>query len=275
MDKLKTFLEGFFVGLGKIIPGVSGSVMAICFGIYERMIAAFSSLKTMKADWKFMSILGLGIAIAIVFGSNMIKIFLTTHYIPTMMFFIGMMIPGVFPIIKEVKNENLNWTRMIACALVLFFLIYINILGTTSHSAGAESYLHEFISLFLCGIIDAASTIIPGVSGSALLMLFGYYESIISSLADIFSLQSLLVLTPFLSGMAVGVVLTSKLVTYLFKRHRVLTYMVVIVFATFSIGAIFTGLIDIAGGLLPILKYGLYTVLGFISTITLGKIFES
>lgn len=274
MEKIRTFLQGFVVGLGKIMPGVSGSVMAICFGIYERMIAAFSSFKVFRKDIKFVGTLGLGIALAIVFGSNMIKILLVTHYIPTLMFMIGMMIPGLFPIIKEVKNEEINWKRILVCIVVLLLLIYLNVINTSSHAMGPESYLHEFISLFLCGIIDAASTIVPGISGSSLLMMFGYYEAIISSLANVFTLNSVLTLVPFLLGMTVGIVLTSKLVTYLFKSHRALTYMVIVVFATFSILAILANLLNMVPNVLSLLGYAVFTILGFLTTFLLEKAFE-
>lgn len=274
MNKIKTFLQGFIVGLGKIIPGVSGSVMAVCFGIYERIISALSSLSVLKSDFKFISTLGLGLVIAIVLGSNVIKILLIACYIPTMMFFIGMMIPGLFPIIKEVKNKDLTVGRVIICLTILFLLVYLNVLGTTSHVAENESYFHEFISLFLCGIIDAATTVIPGISGSALLMLFGYYEKIISSLANVFSLTSISTLIPFLAGISLGVVLTSKLVTYLFKNHRVMTYMLIIVFAVFSILAVLCNTISLAGGVIHILPYVIFTILGCVSTYLLERIFK-
>ncbi len=275
MEKIKTFLQGFIVGLGKIMPGVSGSVMAICFGIYERIIAAFSSLSQMKKDAAFMGSLGLGIALAIVLGSNVIKILLVSHYIPTMMFMIGMMIPGLFPIIKEVKNGDLTFKRILVCAGFLLFLIYLSAISTTGRTATNEPYLHEFISLFLCGIIDAASTIIPGVSGSALLMLFGYYETIIASLANVFALRSILVLVPFLGGMAFGVVLTSKLVTYLFKNHRIITYMIIVVFASFSILAVFANLVSLSSGILSLLPHLIFTALGFATTYFLERLFSN
>lgn len=274
MDRIKTFLQGFVVGLGKIMPGVSGSVMAICFGIYERMISAFSSFKIFKKDIKFIGTLGFGIILAIVVGSNIIKVLLVSHYVPAMMFMVGMMIPGLIPILREVKNEEINWKRVVACILTLLFLVYINVMNTSSHTAGTESYLHEFISLFLCGIIDAASTIIPGISGSALLMMFGYYESIISSLANVFTMSSVLTLIPFLSGVLGGVIITSKMVTYLFKHHRALTYMIIVVFASFSILSIFTSLLNLIPSAISLCYYLIFTVLGFLTTFMLEKLFS-
>ncbi len=274
MDKIKTFLQGFIIGLGKIMPGVSGSVMAVCFGIYERMIAAFSKVSVLKKDAKFIGTLGLGIILAIIFGANIIGALLINSYVPTMMFMIGMMIPGLFPILKEIKNTDITFGKIVICATFLFFLVYLSVLGTTGRTAGSETYLHEFISLFLCGIIDAASTIIPGISGSALLMLFGYYENIIASLANIFSLESLLILTPFLLGMTAGVVLTSKAVTYLFKKHRALTYMIIAVFASFSIVAVFFDLVAFLGNTWAIGKYLIFTALGFITTFLSERLFK-
>lgn len=269
----KIFLQGFIIGLGKIMPGVSGSVMAICFGVYERIIGCLSSIKKFRSDFRFISILGLGLVLAIIFGSNLIKILLLNHYVSTMMFFIGMMVPGIFPIIKEVKNTDLNFTNISICVGIFLILLMLNTLGTTSREIVDTSYFHEFISLFLCGIVDAASTIIPGISGSALLMLFGYYEVIISALANALTLSSLLTIIPFLSGLVFGVILTSKLVTYLFCHHRVLTHMIIVVFAMFSVVALLLKMLAFTGDLNLLMVNTIFLIIGFASTIILEKLF--
>ncbi len=175
MEQIKLFLEGFIVGLGKIIPGVSGSVMAICFGIYERIVSSISNFKEFKNNYKFMAIVGSGIFLAILVGSKMIKFLLINYFVYTMMLFIGMMIPGVLSLLKNVKNEQLTLKRAIICICLFLFLYILNIANFSSGAIVKESYIHQFISLILCGILDAASTIIPGISGSALLMIVGYY----------------------------------------------------------------------------------------------------
>lgn len=276
MGNIKLFIEGFLVGFGKIMPGVSGSVLAICFGLYERLVASLSSLKELKKNAKFMSIMGISIFVAIVLGSNVIKYLLTNYYTKTLMFFIGMVIPGVFPIIKHVKNSDLTPRRVFFCTFVFAFLILLNTVGFSSSEIGTEPYLHEFISLVMCGLVDAASTIIPGISGTALLMVLGYYERIIVALANILTLtdmvRSIMVLVPFFIGMGIGVVLTAKFITYLFKRHRAFTYMLIIVFAVFSIIGLFMNVFAVANGL-ELLSSSVFLIIGFAFTILLNKLF--
>ena len=278
MEQIKLFLEGFIVGLGKIIPGVSGSVMAICFGIYERIVSSISNFKEFKNNYKFMAIVGSGIFLAILVGSKMIKFLLINYFVYTMMLFIGMMIPGVLSLLKNVKNEQLTLKRAIICICLFLFLYILNIANFSAGAIVKESYIHQFISLILCGILDAASTIIPGISGSALLMIVGYYETIITALANILSFTDIMfsvrVLVPFFIGMGIGLVLTSKLITYLFKNARVLTYMMIIVFAVFSIitllGSVFDFIIDIKTLIFGIIFMGL----GFVIAYVLEKIFQ-
>ena len=278
MEQIKLFLEGFIVGLGKIIPGVSGSVMAICFGIYERIVSSISNFKEFKNNYKFMAIVGSGVFLAILVGSKMIKFLLINYFVYTMMLFIGMMIPGVLSLFKNVKNEQLTLKRVIVCICLFLFLYILNIANFSSGAIVKESYIHQFISLILCGILDAASTIIPGISGSALLMIVGYYETIITALANILSFTDIMfsvrVLVPFFIGMGIGLVLTSKLITYLFKNARVLTYMMVIVFAVVSIitllGSVFDFIIDIKTLIFGIIFMGL----GFVIAYVLEKIFQ-
>ncbi len=278
MEQIKLFLEGFIVGLGKIIPGVSGSVMAICFGIYERIVSSISNFKEFKNNYKFMAIVGSGVFLAILVGSKMIKFLLINYFVYTMMLFIGMMIPGVLSLFKNVKNEQLTLKRVIVCICLFLFLYILNIANFSSGAIVKESYIHQFISLILCGILDAASTIIPGISGSALLMIVGYYETIITALANILSFTDIMfsvrVLVPFFIGMGIGLVLTSKLITYLFKNARVLTYMMIIVFAVFSIitllGSVFDFIIDIKTLIFGIIFMGL----GFVIAYVLEKIFQ-
>lgn len=278
MEQIKLFLEGFIVGLGKIIPGVSGSVMAICFGIYERIVSSISNFKEFKNNYKFMAIVGSGVFLAILVGSKMIRFLLINCFVYTMMLFIGMMIPGVLSLFKNVKNEQLTFKRVIVCICLFLFLYILNIANFSSGAIVKESYIHQFISLILCGILDAASTIIPGISGSALLMIVGYYETIITALANILSFTDIMfsvrVLVPFFIGMGIGLVLTSKLITYLFKNARVLTYMMIIVFAVFSIitllGSVFDFIIDIKTLIFGIIFMGL----GFVIAYVLEKIFQ-
>lgn len=275
MENIRIFIKGFIVGFGKIMPGVSGSVLAIILGVYERLIASFSSLKELKKNAKFMFFIGIGIMLAIVLGSNVIKYLLTNYYLKTIMFFVGMVIPGAFPLLKNVKNEDISIKRVLICTAIFTFLVILNTAGFSSNAIEGESYFHEFLSLVMCGLLDAASTIIPGISGTAILMILGYYERIITSLADILTmsdfLRSISVLIPFFIGMGIGVVLTSKLITYLFRTNRAFTYMLIIVFASFSVVALFMNVLSFGASGSELLSSSIFLFLGFVFTILLNK----
>ncbi len=279
MENFKLFIISFIVGLGKIIPGVSGSVMAICFGIYEKVLESISSFNSFIKNRKFMLIFGCGVFLAIVIGSRAIKFFLTNFYLLTMMTFIGMMIPGVTSIIKNVKNEDLNLKRVLIAITVFITLYLFSIANFSEGIILEESYFHKFISLILCGILDAASTVIPGISGSAILMIIGYYEAIISSLANLLTLSnfvySISILVPFFIGMAIGLILTSKLITYLFKNYRVMTYMLIIVFAIFSIVALIRELIHLFIDPVSIIVGMVFLSIGWIGAYFLEKMFTN
>jgi len=235
MDNIKTFLSGFIIGLGKIMPGVSGSVIAICLGLYERLISCFSSIKNLKRDFPFFINISLGIILAIILGSRVIKLALDASFIYTISLFIGLMLPGLIPLFKEVNNRNLTPKITFIGVLVFFGLVLFNTFTFKGANINTTGSLYNFFSLILCGILDAAATIIPGISGSALLLLVGYYDMIISSLGNPFAISSIEVLIPFGIGLIIGVIVISKLITYLFKNYRVCTFVLIISFALFSI----------------------------------------
>ncbi len=274
MDKIKIFLSGFIIGLGKIMPGVSGSVIAICLGLYERLIAVFSSLKNLKRDFSFFTTISLGIILAIILGSRVIKFALDTSFIYTISLFIGLMLPGLIPLFKEVNNKNLTPKITLIGVLVFFGLILFNTFTFKSPNINAANSLYNFFSLILCGILDAAATIIPGISGSALLLLVGYYDTIISSLARPFSISSIEVLIPFGIGLIIGIIVISKLITYLFKNHRVCTFVLIISFALFSIFSLTKNVLLLITTPLELLISFLFLIIGVILSHVLEQILK-
>lgn len=275
MDKIKLFIEGFVVGLGKIMPGVSGSLMAICFGIYERLIACFSSLKALKKDFSFFVTVVSGIGLAIIIGSNAIKFLLDRYFGVTLSFFIGMMIPGVMSLFKNVKGSDLTYKRCMLAVAIFFLLLLLNTIQMTGGTSVVASGLGNAMSLVLCGILDAAATIIPGISGSALLMIVGYYDVIITALANPIGEGSILVLIPFVFGLGIGVILVSKLMGYLFQNYRATTYMLIITLAVFSIIALMTAIFKVICSPLELLLVAVFIVLGIIVTSILDRVLSS
>ena len=239
MNTLKLIIQGFIIGIGKIIPGVSGAMFAMMFGVYEKALDIICHLKTkFFKNFTFIMPLGISILIAIIFGSNIIKKCLDNYYLPTMLFFVGMMAAGIKPLFENVKNEKFNIKNLIFAIAISILLVIIESLDFGSNEGIIKKDLFTVIMLFVSGFLDAVATIVPGICGTALIMIVGYYDTVISSLGDLFNISNishnLFVLIPFVIGLIIGALIVAKVINYLFKHHKVKTYYTIIGFAIMS-----------------------------------------
>lgn len=227
---MNRLLKGIIVGIGKIIPGVSGSMLAISLGIYEESIYAINNLlKKPKQSFQFLFPIGLGVLISIIFFSKIILSFLNSYYVSTILFFIGLILGGIKDIIKETKLKYSIVTLI--CFIVILFLemIYKN----------NQLYFDNFMYLFFIGIIDAATMIIPGISGTAILMMIGCYETLISVISDLTNIENLIynlsIIIPFGLGIMIGILLLVKLIKLLFQSYYHQTYNAILGFSLATI----------------------------------------
>lgn len=237
---LKLICKGFVIGLGKIIPGVSGAMLAITMGVYETGLKAISNVfSEFKKYYKFLLFLGVGIVLAIVLGSKAVVFCLNKFYLPTMLLFIGMIAGGIKPLFKEVKGEKIKFKNIMISLFVVGLLLVVSLLDFGQDKSNFTKNISSFLIFFLGGVLDAAATVIPGISGTALLMILGYYNIIMNSFSDMFNLANLsnnmFVLVPFLLGTAFGVIVIAKIMTYLFSNHKTTTYYAIIGFACVSV----------------------------------------
>ena len=239
-ENIKLILKGFVVGLGKIIPGVSGAMLAITMGVYERGLRAISNIfKEFKQHFKFLLFLGIGIIFALVIGGKVVIYCLDKFYLPTMLLFIGMILGGIKPLFKEVKGEKIELKNIMIGLSVVILLLVVSLLDFGQDKSSYVKNISSFFTFFLGGIFDAAATVIPGISGTALLMVLGYYNIIMSSFGDMFNFSNLgnnlFVLVPFGLGMAFGIFTLAKLMNYLFSHHKTTTYYAIIGFSCVSV----------------------------------------
>lgn len=240
MKDVKLFIQGFIVGIGKIIPGVSGAMFAMMFGIYEKALDIISDLRTkLMKNLKYMLILATSIGLAIIFGSSIIKKCLENYYLPTMLLFIGMMVGGIKPLMRNVKGRKLDTRSLVSAIIVVTILFLISLIDGVEKTEVLEKTPLVFIILIFAGFLDAFATVVPGICGTALLMILGYYNTVIGALSDLFNFSNLgtnlFILIPFGIGLFSGVFLISKLINYLFKNYKTETYYSIIGFALMSI----------------------------------------
>lgn len=244
MKYIKLALQGFIIGIGKIIPGVSGAMFAMLFGVYEKALKIISNLrKELKGNFLFMSVLGLSVLSAIIFGSNIINKCLNNYYIETMFLFIGMMCAGIKSLFQNIKGKKIDKKSKAIAFIISICLVIISLIDINGNNGEIPKSLFTVFMLFICGFLDIAASIIPGICGTALLMILGYYDTVISALGSLLNISNiannLFILLPFGLGMVIGAFIISKMISYLFKNYKDATYYAIFCFAIASIVILF------------------------------------
>lgn len=219
---LKIVFYGVAIGIANIIPGVSGGTIAFILGIYDKLTGAIGNFFTCTKDerkeyLKFLIPLFVGVGVGILIVAKLIEILYKNYPEPTSFFFIGLIIASI-PIILKENEGKINKNSIISLAtgilVVLIFLAFrepqsINELRTDFN------FLY-YMKLLLCGAFAAAAMIIPGISGSMLLLILGEYYNILSFINDMKIMPLIFVAI----GILIGIVLCSKLISYLFAHFK-------------------------------------------------------
>lgn len=212
-------LKGLIIGIGKIIPGVSGSILAITLGVYDKSVEYINNFKYNKKNGvKYLLPLGVGIIISIIVFSKLITILLDKYYLPTMLFFTGLVLGGLPQIIEKIEKKNNIIT------ILSFIIIFILSITNINSNYIMKGNILDTIIIFISGILEAIGTVVPGVSSSALLMILGTYNIIISSIGNITDISTLLtnikVIIPFILGLLLGIIFLVKIIDYLLKSKE-------------------------------------------------------
>lgn len=243
MDILKRIFCGVIVGIANIIPGVSGGTMMVTFGIYDRLIECLTTLfKDLRKNILFLIPLAIGMGIGIVGFTYIIEYLLKNHTLPTCMAFIGLILGGLPMLWGKLNEKRLEKKAPLFSPVnILCFLIFMALVIVLPLLKGSDNELNQIqpgvltaVILFFVGILASATMIIPGVSGSMVLMIIGYYYGILNGIKLFFEalkavdinaiLSQCAVLVPFGIGVIVGIFGVAKLINYLFNRHGVSTY---------------------------------------------------
>jgi len=243
-DKILLILKGFVLGIANIIPGVSGGTLAITLGIYERLIEAISHFfSNFKDNLKFVMFLGIGILISLGLFSNVIGFCLDNYKFATILFFIGIILGGMPILFKNIKGTvNVGNGLVFTIAFLIVMLMTFMSAGDKTISLDTLS-VGKIISLFFSGMIASASMLLPGISGSFVLMLFGMYHPIVNAIRSLTKFENifhnLVILGIGGLGILLGIVLAAKLIEYLLDKYEVPTYYGIIGFVIASIISIF------------------------------------
>ena len=241
---MRLILKGFIIGIGKIIPGVSGAMLAITLGVYDKAILAITDFTSdKKKNFKLLLLLGIGIISSIIVFSKIINYFYNNHYIPTMLFFMGLIIGGIPGLINKTSYNYKN----IIITSVSFLIVTILSFSFINNTYMLKGNFVDYIILFIGGITEAFSSIVPGISGTALFMVMGIYNIVIEMLANLtnvfYVIDNFLLIVFFIIGLLLGVILISILVKWLFSKYSSKTYSEILGFCLSNVVILFLKII--------------------------------
>ena len=224
MNTIILFIKGLLIGIGKIIPGVSGAVLAIILKVYDDGIDAIVNFfYNPKKNILFLINVGLGILLGIVLFSNVINYTLNNYYVITMLFFIGLINGGIPNILKEVDKKDYKYTLII----IIIFTI-ISLLNIDNNYVFKNNFL-DYIMFFIGGIIETCGTVIPGLSSTALLLILGIYNNVIESIGNLTNLLiNYKVLIPFVLGILCSLIFVSKGISISLKKYKKKNYSIIL-----------------------------------------------
>lgn len=240
-EKIVLLIKGFFFGIANIIPGVSGGTLALTMGVYEDLIESISHFfKDIKKSLSFLIVFGLGAALSVLLMSKVISLSLEKFPFPTTLFFIGLILGGVPLLTRKVRKQKVKPVNIVLFLITFGIIIAMAFLQEGNNVVNLTKLNPTMVGiLFLVGMVAAATMVIPGVSGSFVLMLLGFYQPIVTTVSKVtdFSLlgHNISILLPFGLGIVIGIVLVAKLIEFLFKKYEVATYYAILGFLVASI----------------------------------------
>ena len=234
-------LKGMAMGAADVVPGVSGGTIAFISGIYEELLSTISNvnlslLKTLKtsgikAAWKqlngsFLVALFLGIFVSIVSLAKVIKHLLESQPILLWSFFFGLVLASIIYIAKQITDWNFEaFLILIIGAVLAYFITTLNPLVSENSSS---------LFVFLAGAIAICAMILPGISGSFILVLLGAYKPVLEAINN----RDFKTILVFMAGAIVGLLAFSRVLKWLFKNHKNLTLAVLTGFIIGSLNKI-------------------------------------
>lgn len=282
MNMFKNIIKGMMIGIANIMPGVSGGTLAVSMGIYDKLIHCITHiLSEFKESMKFLLPIFAGAGIALVALTFVVEALFQYYPIPTNLLFIGLIVGGLPPAVTKVKSHKLSFGHILAGLLFFALVVGMAMMGDNGNRQVTLNLgIVPMIKLVLVGIIAAATMIIPGVSGSMVLLILGYYEPIIQQITAFCTavitldmagiLHGIAILLPFGIGVLIGILGIAKIIEIIFEKYPVYAYCAIIGliaaspiailvcsnFAGFSVSVLLISIVTFAAGFGIAIKIG-------------------
>lgn len=235
MRLLKEICRGSLLGVANIMPGVSGGTLAISMGIYDKIIYAITHLrKDFKNSVRILTPIGIGVILGFAGLSFVIRWLFNEYPLQTNLLFVGLVLGGIPEILKPIRTERVNLVRILAFVFFFFLVAVLPLLNISGEEAVMDMSVSTAVKMFGIGVISAATMVVPGVSGSMILLLLGYYQPLLDEITGCINgflfmnadqmIRGILILAPAAAGLGVGIIVIAKIVEYLLEHYKVTTY---------------------------------------------------
>ncbi|MBP1548959.1 MAG: DUF368 domain-containing protein [Oscillospiraceae bacterium] len=232
-------LKGIVIGIGNAIPGVSGGTIAVVTKIYDRLIGAITpNIKKLIKNMPFLIPVGIGMVIGIFLTSVALEQLFENYNVPTQLTFLGLIVGSLPLVLNESKKEQkkIRPVNLIPFAVGVLFMIALLFAGSgKALFSGGELGIRDVVLYIIMGFVAAVTMIIPGVSGSMVMKIFGAYDSVITAVANL----EIPVLICFGAGAVIGVFVAAKVIDVLIKKYRQGVYCLIIGLIVGSVPHIF------------------------------------
>jgi len=280
MNLIKSIFIGILIGIANIIPGVSGGTLALSLGVYEDIIYAVNHIiKEFKKSMKILIPLGIGAVLAILCLSKVIEHCFNVYPNNTTAVFVGLIIGALPMLFKKVKGSKIDFRNIICFIVGLLVILGVAFLGEAQDSNVFPST--NLVIILLVGIIASATMIIPGVSGSMILALMGFYMPILNTIntlvekllaLDIFNAwNEIFILTFFGIGVIIGIIVLARIIEIMFNKFKIPTFYAIIGIIVASPVALL-GNLNFAGiDFIGVLFMCVCVAIGFVVSMFLGE----
>ncbi|WP_042345329.1 DUF368 domain-containing protein [Bacillus massiliigorillae] len=237
----RNIYRGILMGISDLIPGVSGGTIAFILGIYDKLLRSISGF--FSREWKkhigFLMPLAIGMGITLLLFSRVIDYLLEHHYEPTQFFFMGLII-GVLPFIaKQAKvKTHFSGKHFIVLLIVGVLLASLAFIKPQESEPITTLTVSSTIGLFFAGWLGSMAMLLPGISGSFILLILGAYSTAIAALSD-FNIPIIAVIG---AGVIIGFIVSSKAISYVLENFPYMTYAVILGLILGSLFVVFPGI---------------------------------
>jgi putative membrane protein len=236
MKNIIKIIKGSLVGMGSILPGISGSMVATILKIYQDLITALNNftknpIKAVLSVWQYI----VGVILGYIIGFFFISTFLGLAPLPFTLLFIGFILGAVPSLKKETETDHYHWHHFLVLGIAMVSMVGFMFIQESSAASGSGFY---YVVVFMIGVITAISLIIPGLSGATMLMAFGYFQTLITLGDDLIAaiisfdfsqvVSQLPMLLVLVLGVLVGMIVMGKVMFQLLKHYKIHFYFAVL-----------------------------------------------